>query len=202
MNDVLQVDLPVDYEYYTKIGVVINGQIWTLTRNNDIALQRKRDDCGNEELTTSQGCVENLVSQNTAAGFYYAPAFRNGQYVGEKYSMGGGLNELGFYRIDVERNRIQFASVMPKTQIVMEYKSNGVEKSGSTVIPSAAIAPIRAGIHWQLAEFDKTVGAGEKERLRQMYYNEVEKLKFFSYSFTMDEYLDATYHHIYSSVKR
>lgn len=205
-NDALIADLPQDYEYYTKIGVCIGGQIWTLSVNKDMCLVRETDGCGIDvPKTLGDISFTNAINTPTDSGgwgYYYSPHFRNGQYVGELYSMSGGLNELGYYKIDYAMNRIQFASMVPKTSIILEYKSNGADKGGDTVIPSAAVAPIRAYIHWQLGEFDKTVGVGEKERRRQMYYAEFEKFNFYNWIFTKDEYIDSTYQHIYSAVKR
>lgn len=201
-NDAMVADLPIDYEYYTKIGVCIGGQIWTLTVNDDMCLSRQFDGCGEMIVETNAITLDTIQNQLNANIWYFAPHFRNGQYVGEMYAMGGGFNELGYFRIDHEKNRIQFQSTVPRTQIVMEYKSNGAEKSGETVIPTATVPAIRSFVHWQMNEFDRSVGAGEKERLKLAYYNEFEKVKFLNWSFTKDEYLDECYANIYMTVKR
>lgn len=199
-NDALVADLPQDYEYYTKIGVCINGQIYTLSVNNDMCLVRETDGCGIDVAKTLGDIA--IPGNHFTYGYYFSPHFRNGQFVGEMYSLGGGSNELGYYTIDYNLNRIQFASMVPKTSIILEYKSSGADKGGDTIIPAAAVAPIRSYIHWQLSEFDRTMGMGEKERKRQHYLVEYEKFHFYNYVFTPDEYIDSTYHHIYTAVKR
>src|SRR5258705_3965293 len=47
-NDALVADLPQDYERYTKIGMCLNGQIWTLTLNPDLCLTHRLSNCGIE----------------------------------------------------------------------------------------------------------------------------------------------------------
>jgi hypothetical protein len=200
-NDALVADLPVDYEKYLKIGVNVGGKIWTLTVANDGALSRKYD-CGEEVSPAPVPLSTVLTTQDVSDVFWYVPHFRNGQYVGEMFSQGGGLNAAGYYRIDNEKNRIQFYSVVPKTEIYLEYKSNGLDKNGKTLIPSAAIDPIRAYIHWQLAEFDKTVSESGKARKKQIYEDAYELFNFYNWHFTEDEYYDHTYEHIKQTIKR
>lgn len=201
-NDALVADLPLDFDYYTKVGVCIGGQVWTLSTNKDMCLSRQTDGCGVDIPEPATLSIAAVTQQNIATGYYFAPSFRNGQYVGELYGLGGGFNELGYFRVDYEKNRIQFQSTVPKTEIVLEYKSNGADKSGDTVVPTNCVPAIRAYIHWQLAEFDKTVPGGEKARKQQLYYTEFEKVKFLKWSFTMDEYLDEVYANIHMTVKR
>ena len=37
------VDMPTDYEYYTKVGVIQDGKVYTLTLNNAMPLNRHVD---------------------------------------------------------------------------------------------------------------------------------------------------------------
>lgn len=201
-NDALVADLPPDFEYYTKIGVNIGGQVWTLTVNNDMVLSRRTDGCGDEVVENGTPELTAIENQDGTSFWYFAPHFRNGQFVGEMYGLGGGFNELGYFKIDETKNRIQFQSVVPKNEIILEYKSNGAENSGATVLPTTAVAAVRAYIHWQLAEFDRTFAPSEKERRRQLYFNEFEKVKFIQFVFTKDEYLDECYANIHMTVKR
>ena len=45
MDDMLGIDLPKDFISYKKIGVCMGGQIVTLTKNNEICLDRNVDEC-------------------------------------------------------------------------------------------------------------------------------------------------------------
>lgn len=202
-NDALVCNLPNDYAYYTKIALNIKGQLWTLTHNPDLNLTSPVGVCGLpvQDLGSVTNEVD-LFGTVFDGYYYYASHFRDGQYVGEMYSMGGGYNELGYYREDRQRNQIQFSSVIPKVPIVLEYVSSGASSGGETIIEDALAEPIRSYIHWQLIEHDRSVGDGTKERKRQQYYADFEKYKISKTIPTVDEYLDSTYKYLKLTPKR
>jgi len=154
INDNKTVDLPNDFIDYLKIGVEINGQVWTLTLNDDMLLPRSTDACGETtppDLRTIGDNVDGTEQPNY--GFYFASHFRNGQYVGESYGIGGGFN-MAYFRIDHERRQIAFDSEIPDGTIILEYKSSGVKADGSTVIPRKVIPALTAYIHWRRLQYN------------------------------------------------
>lgn len=186
-NEINCVDFPKDYEFYTKIGVNINGKLWTLTRNDDIILNRRQDDCGNDIAEVENGnCLCNY-------GYDFAPHWWSGTWWGPPtplYGYGGGINCQGYYTIDYEMQRIQFSGRIPQTEIILEYVSNGVEPDGSSVIPTHAVNCLTAYIHWQNIAYNQRVSLSSKQEAKQMYFDEYQKMMEVQNPFRLDEYLD------------
>lgn len=191
---------PKDYEYYTKVAVNVGGQLVTLTMNRDIPLVRKYDECQNELPPNFTGGDLSLDPFLYAYGYYYAPHYRNGMYVGEMYSMGGGYNEMGYFRVDHQLRQFQFYNV-PTTEIVLEYVADK-ETSGSTLIPNKDVEVIRAYTHWQLAEYDKTIPGHEKTRKLGLFNAAMDKREDIEFIASISDYLDNAYAGSKSGPKR
>lgn len=196
------VNLPDDYIYYTKVGIEVNGKIWTLTLNDSQLMPRKTDDCGEtippSVEITSQDPANNRLPDY---GYYFASHYRNGQYVGEMFGLGGGFN-TGYFRIDVEKRQITMNSEVPVDEIILEYKSTGISADGTDIIPRQAVQALRAYIHWQRIENNEKIAESKKARKQELYYIEYEKLQLLEGSFTIDEYLDSTYKVVTGTVRR
>jgi hypothetical protein len=133
-------------------------------------LPRKTDDCGNTLPTVTQTLEDEIVGQKSLIpnyGYYFAMHFRNGQYVGEMYGLGGGFN-AAYFRIDWERRQIAFDSEVPSDEIILEYKSSGIDPSGGTIVPRKTVAALIAYIHWQRIENNDKIAESKKARKQQM----------------------------------
>ncbi len=192
------VELPDDYVNYTAIGINIGGQYWLLTRNDGMAL-RRTEDCPTDIQSVSSVDTTILPYSYEFSGYY-----RNGQYVGEQYAVGGGWNTQGYYRIDTELGRIQFSSVVPNAQIVLEYKSTGVDCDGTVEIPYQAITAVVAYIHWKRVQNDenKRRSGGEIADRKKDWTSAFNNLKHYNLMFTMQEYLDSKWSTIKSTPRR
>ena len=129
--------LPSDFIDYMKIGMEINGEVWTFTLNPNMNFPRKVDECGEVQPTNTQNIDDKVVGTRSIIpnfGYYFAMHFRNGQYVGEMYGLGGGYNNA-YFRIDEQRNQIVFDSEIPADEIILEYKSTGISQNGGSIIP-------------------------------------------------------------------
>jgi len=215
VNSNQTVDLPDDYVDYTKIGFCKGGQIITLGQNDQLCLPRKSNDCG-EPLSSKLHSVSNDAqgaanSDDFGAfspfgfgfgyGYYFAAHFRNGQYIGELFGLGGGFAQA-YYRIDKENWQIALSDVVPQDEIILEYKSDGSSADGSTVVPPEAIEALTMYVHWRIIEFDKRAPAVDKQRKRALLLEEETKLRAFKLAFTMAEYYDSFYASIKSGPKR
>jgi hypothetical protein len=189
-NSALLAPLPVDYEFFTKICIIIGGIPYTLTCNDKIPLP-KADKCG-IELPDVILNPTGYLNPEAIGGTYFGwvSHYRAGQYVGEYYSLGGGWNAAGYFRID-EKNRNMVFQNIPCCQMMMEYVSNGSD-GGATLIETKALKPIRNYVHWQLAEHS-TVSMGEKVRAEENYLKEFQTYKKLSNQVTIDEFIDKMY---------
>jgi hypothetical protein len=194
------VDLPSDYIDYTKIGFNQGGSIGVFSVNNDLILPRDTDDCGNVVNDNTGDCnPDDLVFPNY--GYYFAPHYRNGQYVGELYSGIGNFNPNGKYRIDLDRRQIAFNSDVTTDTVILEYKSSGVSGDGSTNVPRQCVPALVAFVHWKRREYNDKVAQGTKDSLMNRYYTEFEKLRYLEFSFTVEEYFDSR-RSTYSSIPK
>lgn len=198
-NEVLNAPWPKDYEYYTKMAINVGGTLITLTLNDNIQLVRKFD-CGVETIEEAQLTAEQVGLTGFGGGYWFAPHWRSGQYVGEMYSMGGGFNELGYFRVDHKNKQFQFANI-PQAEIVLEYVADE-ETNGNTLIQAMDVDPIRKYIHWQLKEHSVKVSPGEKDRSMGLFHASMKERVFLEYGATITDYLDQHYKGIQSSVKR
>jgi len=193
MSEAKTVDLPCDYVDFCKIGIPINGQIRVITRNKDILLPRKFQD--GQDVGNTDG-----VPSITGAVFF-ADHFRNGQFVGGLYGLTGGLDEV-FFDIDRERRQIIFYGELPRAEVVLEYISSGVNLTGTTIIPREAVPALRQYALWQLIENDPKVPSSEKDRKKMQYEEQVEALRSFQNTFTIDEYKRRIWRSTHQSLKR
>lgn len=167
-NDDFTVDLPDDYMDYIKVAVEVGdgdqSRIVTLTLNNTLPLPNvdKLKICPNscvDEPTLTLNGTDYFVP---GFGYYFAQHYRNGQYVGEMFGLGGGIG-LMQYRIDIKNRQIIFDQLFPGGEIVLEYKSTGIKTDGTTTIPRQAVAALRSYIKWQLAENNDKLALSAKE---------------------------------------
>ena len=195
MNDNRTVDLPLDFVNYTKIGVCVNGFIKVLGTRRDMCLTRSLDNCGN--------VVRNDVKLNCSVLDDFGPYtylfynYRNGENVGQLFGVGGGRNHRGYYRVDTKNRQISFTTDGEKTDVVIEYISDGVSPTGKSKIHVFAEECLIKWIHWQRIDNKKGENQAEKERKRREYYNEFRKLRARMKSFTLDELL-ATFRSSYA----
>jgi hypothetical protein len=191
-----QADLPADYLFYTKIGYNKGGVSHTLSLNEDLMFVRKTDDCGggvNDNLSScseeGSGGVLGFASL-PYSGYYYLPHYRNGQFVAELYGGRGSQNNAGYYRVDRQRGKIVFNSEIALDEVLLEYKSSGVNADGETVVSREYVPTLVAFVHWQLKEYKDKVSPREKDRLRQRYIDEEKMVRRLELGFTVEEYLD------------
>jgi len=193
MSEAKAVDLPPDFIDYTKIGIPINGKLRVLTKKKNILLPRAFED--GEEVGNTDG------NTSTLDWIYFAPHFRNGQFVGGLYGLPGGV-DTAYYRVDKEERRIVFYGEVSQSEIVLEYISTGVKTNGATVIPREAVPALRTYAIWQNAESDKKATNQTRERLKMQHEEEIEALRAFQMKFTKEEYKRHVYKHSRQTAKR
>jgi len=199
MNDVGIIPMPVDMEFYTKIAIKLGNTYYTLTLNPDMPINNRLDGCGDPILDVSNDPQLLQTEWYTGYGYYFAAHYRDGNYVGEMYGLGGGVNSSGYFNLDWKNRQFQFTGV-PQTEIVIEYVSNKV--SPASLIDDAAIPVVRYAAHYQLALFDKKMIQADKERMKGQYLQAVSDYRILKTALTVDEFEDIIYTYAKGSVKR
>jgi hypothetical protein len=106
-NDLGLINMPLDYEYYTKVGVLHRGKLYTLTLNPNLPINNRIDTCGD--------LVDDLSNMETTifdGGYPFVGHYRAGNYVGELYGLGGGINAFGYFNEDKKNRQIQTSSLL------------------------------------------------------------------------------------------
>ena len=148
VNVVDNVYLPADYITYSRIGIVINGQIHTLTRNDRLVMPEKVV-CGVEEV--NRDLLEKLN----------LPLKLN-------YAKGGGYN-VGEFRVDDRERVIRFRGALAGKLVVVEYKSSGISLDSQTFIPVMMIPTLKEYLEYTLIKRDRDVPEVKVERCRRQY---------------------------------
>lgn len=180
MDELNRVEMPSDMVDYIKIGMNVGGKIWNLGLNNNIAIPREIS-CGNDarELFTNGG------DPSVAYGYYYVNHYHNGDFIDGLFGFGGGYRQA-YYRLDWDRGYILFDGSVPRSEIVIEYKSNGI--SAQTMVPRKATEAIVAFIRWRrLLSRNRLPEMREMERI---WKEEVSELQAIELQLKPSEFLD------------
>lgn len=200
MNEVNNAPMPADYEYYTKVGINIGGQLYTLSVNNDMVLNRK-EECG-EIVGDATGplTLSTEYPLTYEYGYLWGGHYRAGQYVGEFYSMGGGFNELGYFREDWKRRQFQFYNV-PRVEVILEYVADK-DATINSLIPFSAVDACIQYIHCQLLTYDRSIPMNEKQFAQNRFNKAFAEYTYIANAPTIQDYLDESWSSSISSPKR
>ena len=193
MNSNFTANLPDDFVTYCKIGVIHNGVFIPLGFNPDLIIPRRTDDCGIPINENSTDCSStDIIERHPGFAFYLSPHYRGGQWVGEMYGETGGKAPAQ-YRIDWERRQVAFDSGIGEREIVIEYKSTGIDVDGKTIVPRKVVEALTAYIHWKRVEHKDKESLAVKDRKHRLFAIEHERLRDLELAFTAEEFLDMTY---------
>lgn len=189
-----QINLPDDYEYYTKVAVIYKGRVITLTLNKNMPINNRWDSCGDEIIDAKE---ISIVDQQY--GYPFVGHYRAGNYVGELYGMGGGINRMGYFKEDKRKRMIQITN-LPLDEVVIEYVSSAL--SGGTIVDDAAVGLIRYGTHQQITLHDAKETQVRRGNMEQEFNKALDHYLMHQSIPTVDEFLDMFYQTTKSGVKR
>ncbi len=183
------INLPCDFVYETKVGILYNNNLAVLTLDKSIK---------KEALTqqASQTFVDNVFDGVFAGNSYpFYNCFRGGSYLGELYGQGRGVYSEGFYNLDRKDGVIYIGSLVPEgAEIVIEYKSDGIS-DGLKLVPSELEMCLS---YWAKARFYEERGnlnlASWNENLYKEHYYMVKRL----YNFKTALYMSASINESFS----
>lgn len=183
INDNDTVDLPEDFMNYSKIGILgTDGRIHCLGVDNSISMNPVHNDCGDQ-----------IANPNT--GFPYSGAFYgfNGGD-GGIFGIGGGNNNIGYYRLDRASNQLWLAnmSFLGGAGIILEYIADvNASSEGDFEIHPFIIQTIKDFISWKYVNGDRNTSLGEKQIRRNEYFNSLRISKHRYGSSTIEEWYSA-----------
>lgn len=197
------IDYPYDYDYYTKMGVIVTGpagtkKVMTLSLNRYMYKPTDKD-IADAQCTCESGTFQEDL-QNISFGalpYNYFTVFQNswrgGQYVGELFGIGGGESAAGSFTPDDANARFVFSSDIPTTgKIVLEYKQVATTAGANTRIPIFATEAMISWVKWKMLNRMNS-GIGERAEAQRRYEEEVYKLYEQQESLTKSEILDELY---------
>lgn len=167
-QDLMTVPLPDQLMEFLSVGIALNGEYWEFTKiENGINPQ------GFKELNEERQEVDldtSIKSQNFATP--------------------GGQNE---YKFDYDKNnrRLVIYTNLPLTEVLVIYKSTGINADGDTLIPIHAFQALRAYIQMEDIDDDTQVSMGEKARRLDRYLFHLKNMRDAENRFTVAEFLDA-----------
>ncbi len=148
VDEVNNLHLPADCINYTRIGIVVNGQVYTLTQNDKILIPEGKV-CGVEEVNSA------LLKR------LRLPMSLN-------YAKGGGYN-VGQYRVDLKDRVIRFRGNLKGEVVVVEYRSTGLSLERETFIPIMLVPVLKEGLEYTLMKRNPDMPENKVYRYKMQY---------------------------------
>lgn len=166
------VDWPSDMIDYIRIGVYVDGLVYTLTRND------------NMDIPIGMECGQ-VTGVDAPTLFPIAePLYWNWTTV--DYASSGGHN-FAYYRTDKENRRTVFKGDTVGRQVIIEYVSSGVSLSGETFVPAELMQYLKLYLNWQLKLYSDSK---DTEYFAREFSIKKGEMKNFQWAFRPDEFLD------------
>jgi hypothetical protein len=199
------VTLPNDFISYTKIGVLVDGEIISIKVNNNLSIAEDvfLDNDGAEildsnghPLTTDIPIdeltgVSHFPNEITNAGYFFNN-YQYGQFKGRLYGLGGGNNIWGECRFDHQNNIIQLEAGFRYEEIVLEYISDQ-SLDLDPMIPVQMENAMWDGMYSRIIDRSSSVPQSVKSEAKATYLRSKRHAKARLNSPTKQEILDSIY---------
>lgn len=176
------VELPNDFQDYTRVSAWVDGYLRPLVENNNLQLIPNYNSSF-EVQPYSDGVAiatqqqQNLLySNNFLTPYWYLVNWNNfGENTGRQF--GGIGNYIDGFRIDKARNVIKIDDNLFIQNIALEYISDGMDADSATRIDAYAQNAIEAYAMWQFYLHNRTYTQNEAEAMYQHYATERQILR-------------------------
>jgi hypothetical protein len=163
------IEMPSDMVGFNKLYTVLNGEIWTFSRNKKVVTT----------TTTTAGIEGDDATKGEGV------ALINYRFIG--LGARGGINTY-YVNIDWKARRL-FCDNFKSDTAVLVYSSNGLVVGGNTYIPSQCESPINAYIDWQ-REINETRSLGLLQTKEKYYNDRLFEMRLFNFLPTAEEIAD------------
>lgn len=171
------VEIPNDYQDYTRVSAWVDGYLRPLVENNNLQLIPNYDSSfqvepySNGVAIATEQQTNLLYSNNFLTPYWYMVNWNNfGENTGRMF--GGIGNYIDGFRIDKARNKIKIDDNLFIENIALEYISDGMDSDSATKIDAYAQNAIEAFAMWQFYLHNRTYSQGEAMSMYQLYTNE------------------------------
>lgn len=204
------VNMPSDYIDYYKIAICYRGYIINLDANSMICTAPPKLNCCGQELADSlDSMVDSWTSaddfalyQNSNYYWDYFPYWKNGQFVAGMYGRGEGGYRAGYKVVEQDR-KIYFDGYLKADEIILEYKSNGIQDKGNAIVTDNFVDALRYYIHWQRCLFSKDpYEHRDYDQFRKRFQRAVKRIVARKMAMTVVEILDIYRASIHQAPKR
>lgn len=200
MNDVKQVELPLDFIDWVKVGIVCGDRIKVMGTCDTLPILTQRDNCGNLQPYSSDVPANDIPFDSLAYGGYYFFNYTNewGELIGGLYGIGGGYTDVGYFRVlrnQGDHGVLQFNSEVNNTDVYLEYISNGFDPKAESIVNAYAEKCIQFYIHWRVSQHKHGVASGDAKGWEFQYYNELRKSRIRISGLTIRDVLELSRRH-------
>lgn len=193
-------ELPDDYVDWTKIGIRCGNTILTFTHDEDMPFAKDQDgdnvpdvdeNCPNFDVTDFSLVESAGAGLNSFAYYYYNLLNSKGQDYGKIYGLTAKDNYQGYFRVNKEREEIQFRSnIINLTTIYLEYISNGYEPCGESLVHPYAAKLITLYVHWMRKKHNKLSARWEVQDAKTEYWQEFDRVQYRMFDLSVDDILE------------
>lgn len=182
MNDVKQIELPLDFVDWVKVGIVCGDRIKIMGVCDTLPILTVRDDCGVLQPYTADipanVIPNNWISYGGYSFFGFNEVNEWGELLGAVYGIGGGYTDVGYFRVlrnQGDHGVLQFNSDVNTTDVYLEYISNGFDPKAESIVNSYAEKCIQFYIHWRVSQHKNGAASRDAQAWERQYYNELRK---------------------------
>lgn len=181
-------NLPSDFIRHTRLGVIDTaGRFHTMAEDNRLMSPYKTDDCG--DLEKSSGNAQEGVGYVSSE--WNADNYRNGEFTGRLFGLGGGGNRNGYYKFDLAKGWIVFSSDFSATDVCLEYLGDMQQEAFDYIVNPFIVDAIKSGMYLRSIKRDRNITLGEKQLAESDYTKEKGKAVARMNNATLDEWYTA-----------
>lgn len=201
LTDYKAAPLPDDFVDWTKIGIRCGNTILTFTHDENMPFAKDQDgdcepdvdeDCPGFDVNSTEALQTLGSSEFSFSYYYYNLLNAKGQDQGKLYGMIAKDNFQGYFRINKEREEIQFRSrILNLKTIYLEYISNGYEPCGTSYVNPYAAKLLKLYAHWMRLKYNKLSARWEVVDAKEEYWAEFNRVQWRVFDLSVEDVLES-----------